>query len=88
MKDRLDWGSIPHSSTDERTTKYYMTDIERLRSLIRTMRLPRFRKDNLDNKHGLLWLARNMGMKNSKHLKYPEAVEQLKIMLREKLYNS
>ena len=65
-----------------------MTDAERLRSLIRTMRLPRFRKDNLDNKHGLLWLARNMGMKNSKHPKYPEAVEQLKIILREKLYNS
>ena len=52
------------------------------------MRLPIFRKDSLDNKHGLLWLARNMGMKNSEHPKYPEAVEQLKKMLREKLYKS
>ena len=65
-----------------------MTDAERLRSLIRTMRLPSFRKDNLDNKHGLLWLARNMGMKNNEHPKYPEAVEHLKKMLRDKLYNS
>ena len=52
------------------------------------MRLPSFRKDNLDNKHGLLWLARNMGMKNSEHPKYSEAVEQLKKMLREKLYKN
>ncbi len=52
------------------------------------MRLPTFRKDSLDNKHGLLWLARNMGMKNSEHPKYPEAVDQLKKMLREKLYKN
>ena len=52
------------------------------------MRLPTFRKDSLDNKHGLLWLARNMGMKNSEHPKYSEAVEQLKKILREKLYKN
>ena len=64
-----------------------MKDLEQLQTLIRTMELPFYRKANLD-KHGLLWLARNMGMRNKNHPKYPEAVEQLKIILREKLYNS
>ena len=65
-----------------------MNDLEQLRSLIRTMRLPSFRKDSIDNKHGLLWLARNMGMKNSEHPKYPDAVDQLKKMLKEKSYKN
>ena len=52
------------------------------------MRLPSFRKNSIDNKHGLLWLARNMGMKNSEHPKSPDAVHQLKKMLIEKTYNN
>ena len=51
------------------------------------MELPFYRKANLD-KHGLLWLARNMGMRNKNHPKYPDAVDLLKKLLREKSYKS
>ena len=64
-----------------------MNDIEQLQTLLRTMHLPTYRKASLD-KHGLLWLARNMGMQNKEHPKYPNAVELLKKLLREKSYNS
>jgi hypothetical protein len=64
-----------------------MNDLERLQILLRNMHLPTYRKSSLD-KHGLLWLARNMGMQNSEHPKYPDAVELLKKLLKEKLYKS
>jgi hypothetical protein len=64
-----------------------MKDLEQLQTLIRTMELPFYRKAVVD-KHGLLWLARNMGMRNSDHPKYSDAVELLKKVLKEKSYNS
>ena len=51
------------------------------------MHLPTYRKSSLD-KHGLLWLARNMGTQNREHPRYLDAVKLLKKLLKEKSYKS
>jgi hypothetical protein len=64
-----------------------MNNLERLQIILRTMHLPTYRKSSLD-KHGLLWLARNMGTQNREHPRYLDAVKLLKKLLKEKSYKS
>ena len=60
--------------------------MEKLTELISRMHLPSQRKTHM-SKHNLLWLARNMGVKNSKHKNYDAAVNEIKRRLNDCVYD-
>ena len=56
--------------------------MQKLSELISTMKLPVQRKEHF-SKHNLMWLARNIGVKNSNHKNYETAVDEIKRRLKE-----
>jgi len=60
--------------------------MNRLSELISTMKLPIQRKEHF-SKHNLMWLIRNIGVKNSSHKNYDLAVDEIKKRIQEKKYD-
>jgi|TARA_B100001094_G_scaffold164115_1_gene158879 hypothetical protein len=60
--------------------------MNRLSELISTMKLPIQRKEHF-SKHNLMWLVRNIGVKNSSHKNYDLAVIEIKKRIQEKKYD-
>jgi len=60
--------------------------MNRLSELISTMKLPIQRKEHFI-KHNLMWLVRNIGVKNSSHKNYDLAVDEIKKRIQEKKYD-
>ncbi len=60
--------------------------MNRLSELISTMKLPIQRKEHF-SKHNLMWLIRNIGVKNSSHKNYDLAVHEIKKRIQEKKYD-
>jgi len=60
--------------------------MNRLSELISTMKLPIQRKEHF-SKHNLMWLVRNIGVKNSSHKNYDLAVDEIKKRIQEKKYD-
>ncbi len=60
--------------------------MNRLGELISTMKLPIQRKEHF-SKHNLMWLVRNIGVKNSSHKNYDLAVDEIKKRIHEKKYD-
>ena len=50
------------------------------------MKLPIQRKEHF-SKHNLMWLVRNIGVKNSSHKNYDLAVDEIKKRIQEKKYD-
>ena len=59
--------------------------MQKLSELISTMRLPVQRKEHF-SKHNLMWLVRNIGIKNTDHKNYKMAVDEIKRRLFDKQY--
>ena len=60
--------------------------MNRLSELISTMKLPIQRKEHF-SKHNLMWLIRNIGVKNSDHKNFSTAVGEIKRRLEDKHYD-
>lgn len=60
--------------------------MQKLSELISTMKLPVQRKEHF-SKHNLMWLVRNIGVKNSDHKNFKIAVSEIKRRLEEKNYD-
>ena len=60
--------------------------MHKLSELISTMKLPVQRKERF-SKHNLMWLVRNIGVKNSTHKNYETAVSEIKKRLKNKQYD-
>jgi hypothetical protein len=59
--------------------------MQKLSELISNMRLPVQKKEHF-SKHNLMWLLRNIGIKNSDHKNYVPAVNEIKKRLINKQY--
>jgi len=53
---------------------------EQLEGILKSMNIPRFRKTKVSTPN-LRWLARNLGVQNSKHPKYKEAMDLVTFLL-------
>ena len=60
--------------------------MRKLSELISTMKLPVQRKEHF-SKHNLMWLVRNIGIKNTSHKNYKSAVDEIKRRLIDKQYD-
>ena len=60
--------------------------MHKLSELISTMKLPVQGKEHF-SKHNLMWLVRNIGVKNSDHKNYKTAVDEIKRRLKDKHYD-
>jgi hypothetical protein len=62
--------------------KIFVSDVERLKSLLFLMDVPRPRKNI--NYSNILWLSQNLGNKNKNHIKFRAAIGLVRKLMRQK----
>jgi hypothetical protein len=63
--------------------KYIEYNKKRLMEILDDMDIPEFRKSNVNGGPDLLWLSRNMFIRNSEHKNFLEAIELIRAGIRQ-----